>query len=129
MMKRRTCLQSALGIAALAAARGAGGQHPIELHVELSVNPAKEREMLDLFHNAFRPAASRQPGFIEAKMLKFDAAKRGDPPAGNYRFVLLFQSEEQRQAWVATPEHQKIWPMILATLTKPEYTAILYEPA
>jgi hypothetical protein len=37
---------------------------PIELHVDLVVDPAKERELLDTFHNVFRPAASKQPGYI-----------------------------------------------------------------
>jgi len=30
--------------------------HPIQLLVDLSVDPAKEQEMLHNFHNVFRPA-------------------------------------------------------------------------
>jgi hypothetical protein len=129
MMMRRTYLKSVLGGAALAVAQAAD-KHAIELHADLAVDPAKEREMLDVFHKTFRPAASRQPGFIDAKMLKFRAAKHGEAPAGvNYRFVLLFATEEQRLAWVATPIHQKTWPLIVGTLANPNFTALLYDLA
>ncbi len=112
----------------MGAAQAAVVKHAIELHVDLAVDPAKERDMLEIFHRSFRPAASRQPGFIDAKMLKLRAAKRGAaPPGANYRFVLLFATEEQRQAWVATPVHQKTWPLIVATLTNPDYAALLYD--
>jgi hypothetical protein len=41
----------------------------------------------------------------------------GAAPAGaNYRFELTFASEEQRQAWVATATHQRVWPTIESTL-------------
>lgn len=127
---RRTYLKSVLGGATLAIAQAAPDGHAIELHVDLAVDPAKGREMIDVFHKTFRPAASRQPGFIDAKMLKFRAPKRGEaPPGANYRFVLVFATEEQRLAWVATPVHQKTWPLIANTLTNPNYTALLYDLA
>lgn len=127
-MTRRTCLKSTLGFAALSAAPAAVNKHAIELHVDLAVDPAKEGEMLEVFHKSFRPAAGRQPGFIDAKILKLRAAKHGEaPPGANYRFVLLFGTEEQRQAWVATPIHQKTWPLIVDTLSNPNYTALLYD--
>jgi heme-degrading monooxygenase HmoA len=129
-MMRRTYLKSVLGGAALAAAQAAPDEHAIELHVDLAVDPAREREMLDVFHKTFRPAASQQPGFIDAKMLKLRAATRGvAPPGANYRFVLLFATEEQRRAWVATPVHQKTWPLIAGTLTNPNFTALFYDLA
>src|SRR4029077_1903100 len=63
-MKRRACLKTIL-VGACAAKAGAEiPGHPIQLHVDLSVDPAKEQEMLHNFHNAFRPAAAKQPGFI-----------------------------------------------------------------
>jgi hypothetical protein len=112
----------------MAAARATGGEHAIELHVDLAVDPAREREMLEVFNSAFRPAASRQPGFVDARMLKLRAARRGEaPPGANYRYVLVFVTEEQRSAWAATPVHQRIWPRIVNTLTNPNYTALLYD--
>jgi heme-degrading monooxygenase HmoA len=104
------------------------GQCPIELHVDLAVNPAKEREMLDNFHNVFRPAASKQPGYIAVKLLKLRSSLAGAPPQdANYRFVLIFENEELRQQWVATPTHQEVWPTIANTLAHPNYTILLYD--
>ncbi len=102
----------------------------IELHVDLSVDPAKEEEMLRVFHSEFRPAASKQPGFEELQMLKLRSVVTGKAPEGaNYRFVLSFESEEQRQHWVATPVHQKLWPKMEATLKSKDYTVLLYDTA
>lgn len=135
-VKRRSCLKVLLAGAGMVAARAASavsgsageGDHPIELHLDLAVDPAREAEMLRVFENQFRPAVSRQPGFIATKMLKLTATLRGPAPAGcNYQFVLSFTSEELRQRWVATPTHKGIWPKIEATLTSPNYSRLLYE--
>jgi antibiotic biosynthesis monooxygenase (ABM) superfamily enzyme len=94
------------------------------------VDPAKEKEMLAIFHNKFHAAAAQQPGFISANMLKLRSALQGAaPPNANYRFVLHFQTEEQRQAWIATPIHRRLWPTIEQTLVSKQYTVLLYDAA
>ena len=103
-------------------------KHPIELHVDLTVNPDKEQEMLDNFCNVFRPAASKQPGYIEVKLLKLRSSLAGAAPRdANYRFVLVFENEELRQQWVATPTHQDVWPAIAGKLADENYTILLYD--
>jgi len=125
-MKRRACLQAIVACAAIA--RAASQARPIQLHVDLSVDPAKEAEMLHNFHSIFQSAASKQPGFIDVKMLKLRSALAGAAPTGaNYRFELTFASEEQRQAWVATTTHQRVWPTIEKTLASKNYTILLYD--
>ena len=127
-MKRRTCLTTMLFGACAATARSQGKGRPIQLHVDLQVDPAQEKEMLHNFHTIFRPAASKQPGFIDVKMLKLRSALAGAAPAAaNYRFELTFASEEQRKAWVATPTHQQVWPTIEKTLASKDYTVLLYD--
>ena len=127
-MKRRKCLQTLLAAGAAGSARAAGPAHPIQLHVDLSVDPAKEKEMLHNFETIFRPAAAKQPGYIDVKMEKLRSALQGAAPAGvNYRFVLTYQSEELRQKWVAAPIHQKVWPTIENTLTHKNYTVLLFD--
>jgi hypothetical protein len=128
-MKRRTCLKTLLAAgAAQAASPSADAAHPIQLHVDLTVDPAKEKEMLKNFETVFRPAASKQPGYIDAKMLKLRTALMGKAPAGvNYRFALTFQSEELRQKWVASDVHQKVWPTIENTLSTKNYTVMLFD--
>jgi hypothetical protein len=130
-MNRRTWFKAALaaGVASTGA-RAAGAAHPIQLHVDLSVDPAKEKEMLRNFETVFRPAASKQPGYIDVKMLKLRSTVMGKAPAGcNYRFALTFQSEELRQKWIASDVHQKVWPTIENTLTTKSYTVLLFDTA
>lgn len=129
-MKRRTYLKTMLAGAGSTAGRGASTARPIQLHVDLSVDPAKEQEMLKNFRTVFRPAASKQPGYIDVKMLKLRAALQGEAPGGaNYRFQLTFQSEELRKQWVASATHQKVWPTIENTLKSKNYTVLLYDVA
>src|ERR1043166_8446134 len=110
-MKRRTYLKTMLAAATPAALRGdEPAAHPIQLHLDLDVDPAKEEEMLHNFRTVFRPAASHFPGYIDVKMLKLRSAVRGTAPSdGKYRFVLTYQSEEMRQKWVASDIHKKVW--------------------
>ena len=126
-MKRRTYLKAMLA-AGLAPAAAQTAQHPIELFVDLSVDPAREKEMLQNFRTQFRPTAQKQPGFIDVKIMKLRSAIQGAAPAGvNYRFMISFQSEEQRQKWVATEAHQKVWPLIENTLKTKNYTVLLFD--
>lgn len=130
-MKRRTYLKTMLAANAGAiAARAAQSANPIQLHVDLTVDPAKEKEMLKNFETIFRPAASKQPGYIDVKMLKLRSAVQGQAPADvNYRFSLTFQSEELRQKWVASDVHQKVWPTIENLLSTKNYTVLLFDVA
>jgi hypothetical protein len=114
--------------AVAAGALGAAPGHPIELHVDLAVDPAKEKEMLHNFQTIFRPEAAKHPGYIKVKMLKLRKAIQGSAPSGvNYRFSLTYQSEELRQKWVASAEHQRVWPTIENTLSSKNYTVLLFD--
>ena len=128
-MKRRTYLKTMLAAGASAAGvLAAGPGHPIQLHVDLAVDPSKEKEMLHNFETIFRPEAAKHPGYIDVKMLKLRTALRGSGPAGvNYRFSLTYQSEELRQKWVASAEHQRVWPTIENTLSSKNYTVLLFD--
>src|SRR4051794_22458132 len=102
-MKRRTYLQTMLAAGAASAVAQAADGRPIQLHLDMSVDPKKEKEMLKNFETIFKPAASKQPGYIDVKILKLRSTLTGKAPAGvNYRFVLTYQSEELRQKWIAT---------------------------
>jgi len=104
-MKRRTSLKTIL--AALATPAGALAAAPgraIQLHLDLAVDPAREKEMLHNFETIFRPEAVRHQGYIDVRMLKLRTALQGSAPADlNYRFSLTYRSEELRQKWVASP--------------------------
>lgn len=129
-MQRRTYLKTLLAAPAAvpALAADAPAARGIQLHVDLTVDPAKEKEMLNNFHKIFRPAASKMPGYVDVQMLKLRSALQGSAPQGvNYRFALTYKSEELRQKWVASDIHQKVWPTIENTLKHKNYTVILYD--
>lgn len=131
-MERRDYLKAMLtgSVALSAISTMAAPANPIVLEVDLSVDPAREKEMLDNFHNKFKPEAVKHPGYIDVKMLKLRSAVMGSAPQGlNYRFVLAYQSEELRQKWVASPEHQRVWPTIENTLKSKDYRVLLFDVA
>jgi len=114
--------------AAVLGLQAADGAHPIELWLDLEVDPAKEKEMLANYKNTFRPAVMKQPGFVAVKLIKLRAEMAGKAPAHcPYRLLISFETEDQRKAWVATPTHQKVWPTIENTLKGAKYTALLYD--
>ena len=128
-MNRRSYLTAML--AAGAGLKGAAAQaakNPIVLHVDLSVDPAKEQEMLRNFRTVFKPAAVKFPGYLVVMMLKLKLALQGTAPAGvNYRFQLTYESEELRQKWVASDVHRKVWPTIENTLRSKDYLILLFD--
>ena len=134
-MNRRGILQSAfvataaaLGLGRFAASARAQTKH-IRLYVEMDVPPAREREMLDTFHNTFVPEAVKHQGYIRVKMLKRRTIVQGTAPAEhNYRFELEFESEELRQKWIASAAHQRVWPLVERTMkTQKDYPVVLYD--
>ena len=134
-MNRRGILRSAfataiaaLGLGRLVAPLSARTKH-IRLYVEMDVAPAREREMLDAFHNTFVPEAVKHAGYIRVKMLKRRTVIQGQvPPAHNYRFELEFESEESRQKWIASPGHQRVWPLVERTMTTQKgYPVVLFD--
>ncbi|UIJ44161.1 hypothetical protein LZK98_13885 [Sphingomonas cannabina] len=136
-MNRRHMLQglAALGIGATTgAAAGArprpSPRKPIVLYCDLAIDPAREQEMLNAFHNHFKPVAEtfRGRGYIDVKMLKLRSVIQGGPapaPGINYRFQLTYESEEQRQVWIKSDVHQKNWPLIENTVLNKDYLVLL----
>jgi len=113
---------------ARAASDAAATKKPIVLYCDLAVDPTREQEMLDAYHNHFKPVAEKFPGYIDLKMLKLRKVIQGGPaPAKsiNYRFQLTYESEEARQKWIASDVHAKNWPLIENTVTDKGYLVFL----
>ena len=126
-MNRRTYLQT-LAAGAAVVAPAAGAADPIQLHVDLDVEPTKQKELLRVFKEVFRPAISKQPGFVEVKLMKLRQVMAGPAPANTaFRLLISFQTEEQRKTWVATPVHQKVWPQMESNLRGAKYGAVLFD--
>jgi hypothetical protein len=100
----------------------------IQIHVDLSVDPAKEAQMLRDFEAHFKPAAARFAGYMDVKMVKLRKAFVGRAPEGlNYRFVLRYESEELRQKWIASDIHQEVWGLIEQTLSNKNCDILLFD--
>jgi hypothetical protein len=121
-------IAGAIGVGRFATPANARTKH-IRLYVEMDVPAAREREMLDTFHNVFVPEAVKHEGYIRVKMLKRRAIVQGDAPANhNYRFELEFESEELRQKWIASAGHERVWPQVERTMkTLKDYPVVLYD--
>ena len=119
---------TALGFGRHATPARAKTKH-IRLYVEMDVPPAREREMLDTFHNVFVPEAVKHEGYIRVKMLRRRTIIQGTAPAThNYRFELEFESEELRQKWIASAGHERVWPLVERTMkTLKDYPVVLYD--
>ncbi|MCM3879647.1 MAG: hypothetical protein ND807_06040 [Vicinamibacterales bacterium] len=101
---------------------------PIQLHLDLLVDPAKEAQMLHYFTTTFRPAAMKFPGFVDLKMLKFRVATVGAAPPGmNYRFWLAYESEELRQKWVTSDIHATVWGELEKTFVSKNYDVLIFD--
>jgi len=131
-MKRRSCLKTMLGAGAslaVANAQPAETPNPIVLYVDMSVDPAREKEMVNNFHTIFKPAAIKfGGGYIDVKIVKIRKVMMGAPPPKgvNYRFQLTYKSEELRQKWINSDVHNKVaWPSIENTLTTKDYQVLL----
>jgi hypothetical protein len=126
-MKRRTYLAGLVAAAVHTGTAQTKGR-PIQLHLDLLVDPKREQEMLSNFEKVFRPEAQKHPGYIDLKMLKLSSAIRGASPAGGkYRFVLTFESEALRQKWIASKDHDRVWPEIEKTLLDKNFGILLYD--
>jgi hypothetical protein len=100
----------------------------IQLFVDMTVDPAKEKEMLRYFETVFRPAASKFQGYLDVQLLKLRTTLMGTMPADvNYRFSISYVSEELRQKWIASDIHIEVWGQMEKFLSSPNYTVVLFD--
>lgn len=83
----------------------------IERHVTFNVIPGKEKDFEALFHDAYGPAMSRQPGFVSVSLLK------GQDQEALYRLAIRFESLETAAAWRESADHKALAPRIKALYT------------
>jgi heme-degrading monooxygenase HmoA len=102
---------------------------PVELHLDFTIEPGKEKQLLENFRKIFRPAASKQPGYISVQLLRVRTVIQGPaaPQGVNYRFVLKYETEELRQQWVKRPIHQEVWPTLESQFASKDYTIRLFD--
>jgi heme-degrading monooxygenase HmoA len=127
-MNRRQSLSALTALSLVVARPALPAAKSIQLHVDLEVDPAKEKELLAAFRTQFEPTIRKQQGFVDVKLMKFRTAVAGKQPAGmSYRLLISFQTEELRQKWVASDDHQRVWPKMEANLKGQKYIVLLYD--
>ena len=130
-MTRRKHLQAATAaLAGLAAVPAEAAGNPIQLHVDLDVDPAKEKTLLNNFRTIFQPTIRKQAGFVDVKLLKLQKVMAGKGPSDTmYRLLISFQTEDQRLKWVASDDHQRVWPKMDENLRGAKFSAVLFDIA
>ena len=127
-MNRRTCVMAFLGLGVFLKFSLRAANKPIELYVDLKVDPERENEMVDNYRKIFRPTISKQPGFVDVRLLKLRETLAGKGVSDSrFRLLISFNSEEERLQWIATDEHQRAWPSIERTLVDDKYVVLLYD--
>ena len=84
--------------------------------------------MLRAFRTSFRPTAKKHRGYIDVRLLKLTKSIEGNVPTGvNYRFVITYETEELRQKWIASADHQRVWPPLEEALTNKKFAITLFD--
>ena len=100
----------------------------VQLHCDLTVDPAKEAAMVRYFETVYRPTAIKFKGYIDLRLLKLHSVLQGiAPPGMNYRFSITFETEDLRQKWIGSSEHQVVWPALQSYLTSDKFDFLLFE--
>ena len=112
-----------------AAPAGVAQTKHIRLYVEMDIAPAREREMLDLFHNQFVPEAVKHEGYIRVKMLKRRSIAPGHRSRSAQLSVRARVRERRAPAEVdCLAGHARVWPPVEKTMTtQTNYPVVLYD--
>ena len=101
---------------------------PVQLHCDLAVDPQKEDELVRYFETVYRPTATKFKGYIDLRILKLHSVLLGNAPrAMNYRFSITYESEDLRQKWINSDDHQVVWPTLQSFLTSTDFDFLLFE--
>ena len=101
---------------------------PVQLHCDLAVDLANEGPMVHYFETVYRPTAMKFKGYLDLRILKLQAVLMGSAPPGmNYRFSITYETEELRQMWIGSDEHQVVWPQLQSYLTSDKFDFLLFE--
>jgi len=86
------------------------------LQIYFEVPKAKEDDFEKMFIESYVPALRKQKGYIGSKLLRLFPKKVAEeieaaPTEFKYQMNLIFDTEENRQLWVASEEHIAVWPL------------------
>jgi hypothetical protein len=91
----------------------------VQLQIYFKVAEERAKEFEQMYALSYVPALGVQEGYLYSTLLRVfkdeQAAKiEAAPTEFNYQMELAFHTEESRLKWVASPEHQSVWPVAAA---------------
>jgi len=90
------------------------------LNLDVSIKPGMDGRLLETYRGVFVPAISRQPGFVETKLM---VSRTAD--SHTHRLTIVFEKEDKQQQWVGTDLHQQVWPQMEDSMA--DYVVRKYE--
>lgn len=86
------------------------------LQIYCRVSEENARAFEAMFEKFYVPAMQVQEGYLGSRLLRLfppelEAKIQACPTGFNYQINLVFDTEENRQKWVASDEHQVAFPM------------------
>ena len=100
----------------------------VQLHCDLSIDPARAAEAEHFFDTVYRPTAQTFEGYVDLHLLRLRDVLLGEAPEGiNYRFSITYESEELRMAWVNSEAHEEVWPKLQSYLTSDRLDFLLFD--
>jgi len=84
------------------------------LQIYFKVPVEKSGDFEKMYENIYVPALRKQQGYIRSDLLRVFPKDMADeieatPTEYNYQMELVFDTEQNRRKWVASPEHQQAW--------------------
>jgi antibiotic biosynthesis monooxygenase (ABM) superfamily enzyme len=84
------------------------------LQIYFEIEPAKSADFEKMYKDVYVPAMRKQQGYLGSKLLRIfppaiSEAIQAAPTEFNYQMELMFDTEENRMKWVASPEHVEAW--------------------
>jgi antibiotic biosynthesis monooxygenase (ABM) superfamily enzyme len=84
------------------------------LQIYFEIEPAKSADFEKMYEDVYVPAMRKQRGYLGSKLLRIfppsiSKAIQAVPTEFNYQMELMFDTEENRMKWVASPEHVEAW--------------------
>ena len=100
----------------LSAAAKTSSFPPILLQIYFKVAQQRAADFEQNYAKSYVPALRKQDGYLRSNLLRvFSEQVAQEIEAAttefNYQMELVFDTEENRRKWVASPEHATAWPL------------------
>jgi antibiotic biosynthesis monooxygenase (ABM) superfamily enzyme len=87
----------------------------MQLQITFDIPAGREADFERLYREVYAPALRKQAGYLRSRLLRlFPPAVAREieaaPADHTYQMELVFDTEENRRRWAASPEHQVAWP-------------------